>query len=323
MKKNDLLQFIKGDVSEKEKNRVLDWIDNDENNKSYFIQLRNQWILSTLPQERVSDDAYKEIGDLIKQKSHHKSFKIWMASVAAVLVLFLVLSPFLADSYNNFKFRNWVTVVNNKESAIFLCLPDGSKVGLNSNAQISYAKQFKKNKREVKINGEVYFEVVSNPLCPMVVTTPDKINVKVIGTTFMVNTEDNTGSFNAILIEGSIELSIPSIGKRPKNKLIMKSGDRVVVSKNMDYVRSRIENTEEELLWVNSWFDFDNTNMSIVIERLQSYYNVKFQVKDSTINDLLFTATIKGETLEQVLEMLYFSMNLNYRRKENIVELSY
>src|SRR6185436_7434874 len=62
-------------------------------------------------------------------------------------------------------------------------LPDGSQVWLNSESKLIYAGVFSDSTREVRLEGEGYFDIVKDPSHPFIVHT-DGIDVRVLGTTF-------------------------------------------------------------------------------------------------------------------------------------------
>ena len=76
-----------------------------------------------------------------------------------------------------------------------LVLSDGTKVWLNADSKIKYPVSFGQDKREVSLRGEGYFEVAKDSARPFIMST-DKMDVKVLGTTFDVNTyEERVLSF--------------------------------------------------------------------------------------------------------------------------------
>ena len=60
-----------------------------------------------------------------------------------------------------------------------LDLPDGSNVWLNAGTRMQYPVSFMKDKREVILDGEAYFEVARNEKCPFVVRTHAGIGNKI------------------------------------------------------------------------------------------------------------------------------------------------
>lgn len=84
-------------------------------------------------------------------------------------------------------------------------LPDGSIVWLNADSKLSYSESFSRKNRNVRLEGEGYFEVAHGEH-PFVVRT-DSTQIKVLGTKFNVKNYDDENYIRVSLLEGSIALS--------------------------------------------------------------------------------------------------------------------
>ena len=98
-------------------------------------------------------------------------------------------------------------------------LPDGSTVFLASNTSLEYHSDFK-NTRDIKLDGEAFFDVARDEGHPFKIETQYG-NVKVLGTSFNVNTKHNATkvSVNSGLValeneNERIELSANEFGKQ-------------------------------------------------------------------------------------------------------------
>ncbi len=78
---------------------------------------------------------------------------------------------------------NQLIVPNGKRST--LALEDGTKMWINAGSRVIYPNKFKKNKREIYVDGEVYMEVARDEERPFVVKT-NMLDVQVLGTSFNV-----------------------------------------------------------------------------------------------------------------------------------------
>lgn len=84
-----------------------------------------------------------------------------------------------------------------------IILFDGSWVWFNLNMRIEYLQYFD-DKREVQIDGEVYFEVVWNIGRFFIVYILDDEQVEVLGIKFYVEVYLGIKKFEIVLIEGSV-----------------------------------------------------------------------------------------------------------------------
>lgn len=108
-------------------------------------------------------------------------------------------------------------------------LPDGSQVWLNSDSRLIYSESFTGDSREVQLSGEAYFDVAKDPRHPFVIHT-STIDVRVLGTTLNVRSYSNEKTTEAVLIHGSVEVTLHS---DPAKKIILKPNDKLVVQNNI------------------------------------------------------------------------------------------
>jgi ferric-dicitrate binding protein FerR (iron transport regulator) len=61
---------------------------------------------------------------------------------------------------------------------------------------------------------------------------------------------------------------------------------------------------------------FRDDKMNKVVEKLERWYNVEFEIEDQEIANYIYTATFIDESLDQVLKMLSLSAPIRYTISE-------
>ncbi|HEY4335346.1 MAG TPA: FecR family protein, partial [Puia sp.] len=107
-------------------------------------------------------------------------------------------------------------------------LPDGTQVWLNADSRLIYSESFRGDAREVQLCGEAYFDVVKDRQHPFIIHT-STIDVTVLGTTLNVRSYSNEKNTEAVLIRGSVEVTLHN---NPGKKIILKPNDKLVVPNN-------------------------------------------------------------------------------------------
>ena len=165
----------------------------------------------------------------------------------------------------------WQTITVPPTKDFHLHLPDGSKVWLNANAVLSYPTRFG-NIREVKLEGEAYFDVVSDPSHPFVVTTGD-IATRVVGTEFNVKYVKSDVPC-ITLVSGRVDIDDLAGNKLaelyPNESAEVNSG---VVSKQEVYV-------EDKICWREGIEMFENDTLEDILIRIGSWYNMSVVCHD-------------------------------------------
>lgn len=139
-----------------------------------------------------------------------------------------------------------------------LILPDGSNVWLNAGSSITYPTAFPGNTREVKITGEVYFEVAKDKNKTFRVIAGDQ-EVEVLGTHFNINAYTDEAHIKTSLLEGAVKV----------NKVLLQPGQA--------FTQGKVEptNVDQDVAWKNGVFNFNNQTLSQVMRQLARWYDLE------------------------------------------------
>ncbi|MCX6327247.1 MAG: DUF4974 domain-containing protein [Bacteroidia bacterium] len=190
-------------------------------------------------------------------------------------------------------------------------LPDGSTGRLNGGSSLRFPTQFGGQVRDVKLTGEAYFNVISNPKKPFVVATGN-IDIKVFGTSFNVMAYADEQTTEVTLERGKVEVYkktnniIKSIG-------ILKPNESCIYNSLSDSSKILSINSTERLSWTEGKLTFKYEPFDEVVRKLNRWYNVNIVIKDELLHSYIYYGTFKEETLEEVLRLLRFTAPIRYR----------
>lgn len=85
-----------------------------------------------------------------------------------------------------------------------MILSDGTQVWLNAQTRFTYPVAFGQGERRVCLEGEAYFEVMPGHASFLVET--QRMNVRVLGTSFNVNAYPDEETTVATLVRGKVEV---------------------------------------------------------------------------------------------------------------------
>lgn len=163
---------------------------------------------------------------------------------------------------------------------IEVILPDSSKVWVNAGSQLTFPKEFEKDKREVYLEGEAFFDIVSDPnAVPFFVETTD-MRITVLGTTFNVSSYQDDTFSSAVLMSGRVELE--GIGKTPFRATILEPGNAAVLNRKSQSLHIRKEKAEDHMSWTNKQLILKNDPLPNILVRLGRVFNTKITVVDDT-----------------------------------------
>lgn len=124
-----------------------------------------------------------------------------------------------------------------------ILLPDGTQVCLSPGSRLFYPEAFIGDTREVKLDGEAYFEVKSSPEHPFLVHLEGGV-VKVTGTKFTATSYPGDNELKVSLDEGKVELSIDGqepIEMRPSQEISFSRAENKLMDTHLVFKDCRME----------------------------------------------------------------------------------
>jgi len=209
-------------------------------------------------------------------------------------------------------------------------LPDGSQVWLNADSRITYNESFRGPAREVQITGEAYFDIAKDKDHPFIIHA-NSIDVRVLGTSLNIRSYANEKNTEAVLIRGSIEVTIRSspdkkIILQPNEKLVVQNGKAVLVkgvpsvqkyedAPVMTLGKAHVQPKDTvamDILWVKNKLAFDQESLEEVAKKIERWYAVKVTITDEKLKHVAYSGVFEDESLRQVMEALRLSGNIRY-----------
>jgi transmembrane sensor len=176
-----------------------------------------------------------------------------------------------------------------------LTLADGTRIWLNAQSSITFPTAFPGKTREVKITGEVYFEVAHNRKKPFSVSFNDQ-QLVVLGTSFNINDYPEEPGSTTTLINGSIKLAASA------RSVILTPGEQAVVSNGLK-INSAV-NIDQVLAWKNGTFNFNGQDFAASMRQLERWYNIKVVYDYGIPSEKLGGEIERNMTLNQALKVL-------------------
>jgi len=179
-----------------------------------------------------------------------------------------------------------------------LVLPDGSRVMLNSNSEITYSIPFSGKERRVAFKGEAWFEISKDASRPFILSTGG-LNVEVLGTSFAVRCDRS--EIRTTLVTGSVKVTDVSrrfsLVLEPSQQALFNTSDGKLTSQNV--------NVDEYIAWKDGYWYFDNRTLGYIIEELSRNYGFEYEFAAGELENLPFSFKLKRElSYIQVLETI-------------------
>ncbi len=315
-----ITKSFSGELTEEETLLFYRWKTVEASNLREYNDIKIIWTRSERLAMPSPIDLQKSL-KLTRKKagidSKQFNWRLFFIQTAAVLVLALLFS----SVYNKLLVPDHVkmsaSLVYQEVKASYgtqsrVELADGTIVHLNSGSTLRFPNSFDNMKtRRVELTGEGFFTVAKNNEQPFIVDL-QRIQIKVLGTSFNAEAYPENPSITIALVEGNIQLQQQNgeditdlLEMKPNNVAIFKQAENKLQWKTEDDLNKYIA-------WREGKIVFSNDPVNTVIQKLENWYNVDIELSDPVLKKYRFTGTFIDEPLEQVLTILNLTSKMSY-----------
>ena len=305
-------------------------LDNEIENSSVNKAISK--ILTLAELERIQFDD-----DIPKKRKFFRKRRIIPVSLAVVVVASSVfIWKYIRSSSTGISQPQETIAVQNGSRSRSM-LPDGTTVWLNAGSKLFYDDNFSGPTREVRLEGEAFFDVVKQPQRPFIVHTSG-IDIKVLGTSFNVKSYPDDKTVETTLYHGSVKIFREN--ESEKSAIILKPNEKVIISKEAavddnhlslknnnntvpevipaNYILTFIDSTKKEnerleTAWLYSRLEFKGDSFEEVARKMDRWYNVTIVFTDEKVKQLSVTGSFEKETIEQAFAALKTGFPINYK----------
>lgn len=304
--KEDLLNRFKAeDVSIMEKWKGLRSMDTEEK-----IDVDKAW---NKVYSKMQEDSAGTVNSGIKI-SMKRTYFIRIAAIALILIGLGVLSLYISSS--SLLKRNITVASASNQINLSVDLPDGSKVFLNRDSKLTYRSHFKKDKREVRLAGEAFFEISPDASKPFIIDAGDA-NVKVVGTSFNVITRNASQGVEVFVKTGKVMLS----DKSGENSMMLDPG--YIGKMNSGKSERTLNNDPNYLSWNTGRLIYNGEKLAVVFRDLKKVYNMDVVADDPSILEEIWTVpSLDYQPQDRIIQLICLSFTLSYTKDGDVYHLS-
>jgi transmembrane sensor len=307
-----IIKVLAKEANAREVNDLETWKNSSSENAALAAQLEQIWINSQIADDTIDvDTAWLKVSNKINAKKS-KIFQLTFFKIAATLLVTGIVG-LLINIW--IQATNTQTIYTAAQEIKQITLPDGSVVWLNQNSNLQYHKEFNGNTREVKLNGEAFFEVQKNKNKPFIISSKQS-TTQVLGTSFNLVAYDSANEVELSVKTGQVSFT----ANQNKQQIIVNANERAIINKEAQAPQKEIYNNNA-LAWQNKELTFNNTLFSEVAKTLAHSYNVKISISNTRINNCHFTGEFKNASFQNVMETICKTLQLVYEQEENKVTI--
>ena len=308
--KEIIAYYLEHDVSERNRDRVLERIADTMDDKDVNESLGSLWAQSdsaSMDEGEISA-AYERLRITNGEKKKSKYLKLFtwqrIAAVIVPLVMLVVFGKLYVQMSDELKASQVVAMLQEhtvSDECKTIALADGTQVRLNQSSVLLYPEKFVGKERKVFLTGEAFFDIKHDGRHPFHVSTP-YFDITDLGTSFSVSSYATDVEVSTTLKTGKIELKIVGEDK----VYSMKPNDQLVYNVKTKAVDLRqVTNEDDGLNWRNKQISLDDVTLAEAARIMGDVYGVKFVFRSSRYRNTKITVHFnRGESLKKALAIV-------------------
>lgn len=329
MKRDLAEKFFDNNCTDEEAREILHWLSTPEGQS--YLETKIEEDISLLQDERIralvpeakSEQMWSEVKNSLGygskyQQAERKKYVLHWRSVAAVfIILTSSMFYFWSQSSTPEEAPEPVHYAAGENQQRVITLGDGSEIRLNSNSEIWISGTFGESTREVKLNGEAYFEVIHDENKPFVIHTSNA-SVKDLGTAFNVRAFPDEDNVQVAVMEGKVTLW--SEEQTEEEAAELNPGQFGYLSLADHSIEIDEFENNNYLSWMNGRMEFEDMPLRKVSKQLSRIYDgVSFEYANQQMKELVLSSTFERKSLEKALEVIALTLEIDYVREGDII----
>jgi ferric-dicitrate binding protein FerR (iron transport regulator) len=302
-----LAKHLAGETTPEEASAVASWIAASEENLAVWSELSAAWS-GAMPHPAVDTEAaWAKVSSRTAEKPAQiegPNRVFWVMRAAAVILVLVSFSLLFFSKPT--PEPEWLSAIA-KDDTLQLRLPDGSKVTLNAHSSVSYSPKFADGDRNVRLEGEAFFEVERDPQHPFSIQA-GPTTVQVLGTSFSVRTESD-----AVTVQ--VETGLVAMrNDSTREQIQLPAGTGGVWKKSSGKLATLEAVGGNDQFWRTRKLKYQAVPLTEVALELEKLFGLELAFGFEGAEKCLFSGKFRGEQPEGILEVIATTFNLTLEK---------
>ncbi len=292
-------------------------IDDEESSqllKLIHQKIETEEVIKHIEHEIEFDNHKIQLNPIQTSARKRKLWSLPMRIAASIIMVLTIGGGYRIwkqqDEKSKYVLAAWTTMDNPSVNVKRLIMPDGTSVWLNAHSSLAYKKaEYNQSKREVRISGEAFFDVVHNKQKPFVVRS-GKLSTTVLGTAFNVEAYQAAKDISVILVRGKIKV------ETLKDEKLLSPGQILRYNNESHQIAVKDIETKDVNAWIDGKLVFNDIPLADAFKKIEQLYNITIivPVSNRLVNKRL-TGVFERQTAAEVLKKILFIYGFDYDKK--------
>ena len=317
-----IARVLSGESSSDDILSLSEWLNENEKKRDEFRRLKNYWDADVAFKHSVApalsaDKLQQKINVQRRQTARRQLWRNAIPLIAAACLLFIFSTAFFLYNTKD-RTSEYYTLLAGEHTSNFT-MEDGTVITLNKNSRLSYSDKYGKDNRNVKLEGEAYFEVAKDSGKPFQVEM-NGASITVLGTHFNVKADAESDDITATLVEGSIRF------EGAKQNIVMTPNQQLTFSRSTNKVDVKQIDTDTFTAWKDGLLKYKSIPFTKLIENLKDMYQVEIRIDDERLADP--SVTVSGtfdqrQSFDQILKVISYSLPVRWTNHDGVYHIQY
>lgn len=317
-------KYLRKETSEEENDLLFQWVQESPENRKRLFAEKDIWDLIDYQTNSKKYDEENE-AELLKQQirlQKQKPVIKWrkVIQMAAILIFTFglgwsvryIFTP--SEKQTPAVSMQEVFVPKGQVNQVFLA--DGTRIWVNSETRLTFPSVFAANKREIKLEGEAFFEVAKDKNRPFRVELNGQ-QIEVLGTSFNVRAYANSNRIETTLETGQIRLTTGS------QEVLLHPGEQSLYNKTDKQVTITKVNPVTFSCWKDGRYEFQDEDLIEVFKVVERWYDVQIVADKTYFGEMHFSGVIKrNKDVKHFLDLLNLTTPIQYEIKADKILIS-
>lgn len=298
-----LNRYRKGQCTLEEKRKVEQWYASFEHKASLDSAQR-----ATLERELLASLDLE-----ISKKRSISLMPAFAWRVAAAVAI--IAAGILLYTYTVSTGPQWVITETQPGEHRSVVLNDSTVVWMNAASRLRFPESFDAHERTVELlEGEAFFQVSHDKTRPFTITTPEGIQTRVLGTSFIISKYATEESIRVTVATGKVEVTSGDIREQllPNQQFLYNKVNRLASVNHASAVAD----------WVSNELVLNKVELGHAVQALSRAYGKHVTISDSSISRLTISGKFKlDQDPVSVLEVICTLHELTFTHKNDTLIL--
>jgi ferric-dicitrate binding protein FerR (iron transport regulator) len=190
-----------------------------------------------------------------------------------------------------------------------LQLSDGTKIWLCPSSSLQYPDQLTGNYREVKLEGEAFFEVAKDKVHPFIIHS-GRMQTQVVGTSFNIQAYKKQDKLSVTVVTGIVKVTGTATLGSPSAQVMLKPNQRALFNPNTGSLTGEnYPDAQQMLKRKDGILTYNGTPIQKVIADFSLFYNLSIELKNNSTGCLCYGEFNTNKPVNIVLEQLAAAIN--------------